>query len=47
MQRGLAPALPALADGGYSDWASTTEEDGVVLTMVLVRDQHGVLSPVQ
>lgn len=46
LQRGLPPALPSLADGGFLGWASTTEQDGVVLTMVQIRDQHGVLSQV-
>lgn len=44
IQRSPAPALPSLAHGGYLGWASTTEQHGVALTMVQVRDQHEVLS---
>ena len=48
-QRGLAPAYPSrwVAEGGYLCWAPITEQDGVMLTTVHVRDQHRVLSQVQ
>lgn len=45
IQRGLAPAHPSLADGGYLGWTSTTEQDGVVRTMAQVRDLHRVFFP--